>query len=229
MSQGGVKIEFPELPKLKQAFRNIRPSIAKRSIGAALKRAMQPGVAALKKTTPKGPTGNLRKAIFSTTKTYKSGNVVGLIGYRKAGTGKAKKNKGGSVRKGKDFAYHQAIVEFGNKRPRRTKEKSIASSYNRLGNFKLKKPPKRGKFAGSTRVQTTPKYPKAFFKRAPSGLLVDLGDMPVGGSTGSPPLKTAYRMSKGKIQSMLPVEMTKALNNALAQQFRPFRGGKAVK
>jgi hypothetical protein len=221
MSQGiEVKIEFPDLPQLKKGFQTLRASIAKRSIGAALKRAMQPAVQALQKTTPKGPTGNLRKAIFATTKTYKSGNVVGLIGYRKAGTGKTSTNAGGTVRKGKDFAYHQGLVEFGSKNKRVTKKGNIASSYNRLGNFKIKKPSSRGQFAGSNRVETTPKYPKAFFKRAPSGQSADLGDMPIGGSSGDPPVRTAYRMSKSRIQSLLPTEMTKALNNAMAQQFR---------
>jgi len=224
-----MKITFPDLQELKKGFRTLRPAIARRSIGAALKRAMEPARKALKTTTPKGPTGNLQKAIDVYVKKYKNGNAVGLVGYRKpTGAGKQRKNKGGTVRKGANFAYHQAILEVGNKRRRATEKGSIASSYNRLGNFKLKKPPKRGKFAGSTRVQTTPKYPKAFFKRAPSGQRVDLGDMSPGGSKGQPPVKAAYKMSAGKVRALLPKEMTRALNAAMAQQFRPFLNNKPV-
>ena len=228
MSKGiAMEISFPDLAELKKGFRTLRPALAKRSIAAAIKRAMEPAKKALKSTTPKGPTGNLQKAIYADVKKYKSGNAVGLVGYRKpTGAGKGRTNKGGTVRKGANFAYHQAILEVGNKRRRVTKKGSVASSYNRLGNFKLKKPPRRGKFAGSTRVQTTPKYPKAFFKRAPSGQRVDLGDMTPGGSKGEPPVKAAYKMSASKVKSLLPAEMTRALNAALAQQFRPFLNGK---
>lgn len=50
---------------------------------------------------------------------------------------------------------------FGTKE-RRTKKGSIASSYKTRGTFTIKGRAKRGKFAGSTRVRTVPKSPKAF-------------------------------------------------------------------
>lgn len=130
-----VKVEFPELDNLKRAFNNLRPSLAKKHMGAAIRRTLKPGLTALRSTTPRGPTGNLRRAISSKVKTYANGGAVGLVGYTAAGSGKAKA-AGGTVKKGKDRAFHMGFLEFGT-RDRHTKG-PIASSFKRLGPFTLK-------------------------------------------------------------------------------------------
>jgi hypothetical protein len=110
-------------------------------------------------------------------------------------------------------------LEFGTN-PRYTK-KSIASSYNRLGPFKIKPVAKRGKFAGQARVQTTPKLPKAFFKRAPAGQKVYLGR-----TQPEKPIATSFRKAAGSIRSELKAGMQTAIEKAskdLANTF-PVKG-----
>lgn len=216
----GVKVEFPELHELRKELRKVPNNIAAKHLGAAIRKASKPGLNALRaevRANQKGPTGNLRRAITTKIVTYKkTGNAVGMVGFTKAGGGKTSPT-GGSVQKGKDRAFHAGFLEFGT-RPRYTK-KSIASSYNRLGPFVLKPPPKRGKFAGSNRVQTTPKLPKAFFKRAPAGQRVYLGV-----TQPEKPIATAFKKSFGSIRSELKAGMETAIANAqkdLANKFPP--------
>ena len=226
---GGVdiKVEFPELKQLQAAFRGFRPSLARKHMGAAIRRSLAPGLTALRGNVTKGPTGNLARSITSKVKTYRSGNAVGLVGFLAAGSGKTKSAGGGSVKKGKDRAFHAGFLEFGTKeRLIKTSSRrggaSIASSFKTLGSFRIAKIAKRGKFAGVARVNTSPKYPKAFFIKAPRGQVLSLREMPVGGKKGQPPVKTAYRESLSSMRSALAVEMTKSLINAqkdLADKF----------
>lgn len=224
-----IKVEFPELKQLQAAFRGFRPSLARKHMGAAIRRSLAPGLTALRGNVSKGPTGNLARAITSKVKTYRSGNAVGLVGFVAAGSGKNKSAGGGSVKKGKDRAFHAGFLEFGTKEriiktSSRRAGASVASSFKTLGPFKIAKVARRGKFAGVVRVNTSPKYPKAFFKKAPRGEVLSLREMPVGGKKGQPPVKTAYRESLSSMRSALSVEMTKSLINAqkdLADQFPP--------
>lgn len=216
----GVKVEFPELHELRKQLRRFPSNIAAKHLGSALRKASKPGLAALRsevRANQKGPTGNLRRSITTKVKTYKkSGNAVALVGFTKAGSGKTSPT-GGSVQKGKDRAFHAGFLEFGTK-PRYTK-RSIASSYNRLGPFKIKPVAKRGKFAGVARVQTTPKLPKAFFKRAPSGQRVYLG-----ATQPERPIATSFKKSAGSIRSALKAGISTAIEKAgkdLANAFPP--------
>lgn len=218
----GVKVEFPELHELRKQLRRFPSNIAAKHLGSALRKASKPGLAALRsevRANQKGPTGNLRRSITTKVKTYKrSGNAVALVGFTKAGTGKSTPT-GGSVQKGKDRAFHAGFLEFGTN-PRYTK-KSIASSYNRLGPFKIKPIAKRGKFAGQARVQTTPKLPKAFFKRAPAGQKVYIGR-----TQPEKPIATSFKKSVGSIRSELKSGMETAIEKAgkdLANTF-PVKG-----
>jgi hypothetical protein len=221
-----VKIEFPELRKLQQAFREFRPSLARKHMGAAIRRSLSPGLTALRGNVSKGPTGNLARAITSKVKTYVSGNAVGLVGFTAAGSGKTK-STGGSVKKGKDRAFHAGFLEFGTKEriiktSSRRAGASVASSFRTFGAFKIAKVAKRGKFAGVVRVNTSPKYPKAFFKKAPRGQILSLREMPVGGRKGQAPVKTAYRESLMSMRQLLAIEMTKSLINAQKDLQRDF-------
>lgn len=224
-----IKVEFPELKQLQAAFRGFRPSLARKHMGAAIRRSLAPGLTALKGNVTRGPTGNLARSITSKVKTYRSGNAVGLVGFVAAGSGKTKSAGGGSVKKGKDRAFHAGFLEFGTKEriiktSSRRAGASVASSFKTFGPFKIAKTAKRGKFAGVVRVNTSPKYPKAFFKKAPRGQVLSLREMPVGGKKGQPPVKTAYRESLSSMRSALSVEMTKSLINAqkdLADRFPP--------
>lgn len=213
-------VEFPELQAIKKQFDNLRPSLQRKYMGSAIRKTLKPGIEQLRSTTPKGPTGNLKRAIASKVKTYKNGAAVGLVGYIAAGSKtKAKSAAGGKVRKGKNLGYHMGLLEFGTK-DRYTKGR-IASSFIRLGPFQLQ--------SNGLRVQTSPAYPRAFFKRAAAGQRVYLSSMPIGGSTGQPPVKTAFKRALPAMQALLPVEMSKAIQKAfkdMADKFPRKAAGK---
>ena len=150
-NQNQVVVLFPEseFDDVVEAFKRInRNYVAAKHMGAALRKAIKPGNKALRKNTPRGPTGNLKRAIATKVVKYWKqdyGWAAALTGYRRSGTGDAKSFGGGSVRVGNDRAFHQGFVEFGTKK-RRTANGSIASSFNTRGPFKLevKESRKRG-------------------------------------------------------------------------------------
>jgi hypothetical protein len=202
-----VKISGPDLMALRNAFKDLPRNIAARVIGAGLKRASAPMVAALKETTPKGPTGNLRRAIKTVVKRYpRDGAAVAVVGYQKAGTGSSKSAAGGRVKRGSDRAFHQFWLEFGGKKDRIISKKAarggfVASSYNSLGPFKLK--------AGSAgRVVTTPTYPRAFFLKRTEP--INLGMI-----VAQRPVRAAFAKSRRAVEANLFGEMTKALQNGI--------------
>jgi hypothetical protein len=205
IKQNTVRIEGPNFYALRDSFAKLPSNIAARVIGAGLKRASAPMLAALKEVTPKGPTGNLRRSIKTVVKRYpRNGAAVAIVGFQKAGTGGSKSAAGGTVKKGPDRAFHQFWLEFGTKERYIGKKQQggyIASSFNRLGPFKLK--------AGKNgRVNTTPKYPKAFFMKSAQPIRISaMGAMR--------PIQTAFNRSRRQVESRLYAEMQKALENGI--------------
>lgn len=208
-----ITVDFPELSQIKKAFSELPGNIAAKYMAAALGKAITPGYTALKQLTPKGPTGNLRRAIRKKTKRYtKKGTGVALVGYTAAPRKKAE------TLKGNEKGSHQGFLEFGTKE-RKTKGR-IASSFARSGPVKVVMA-KRAKT-----VKTNPKPPKGFVKAAAGGGNVSLGAFPVGGKSGVPPVKTAFERTKTQISGLLTKEMTMALNNATKEMASPFRTGR---
>lgn len=217
-----VSVDFPEMEQIKAAFKSLAPSLSARYMGTALKRTLEPTKSVLKSLTPKGPTGNLQRAIapvvvrrYSAGPNSKNparspGAAVALLGYRKAPRG----SKGADDPQNQKKGYHAGFVEFGTKS--RKTSGYIASSFKRSGPVKVKR------FRSSGRLSVSPKPPKAFVKAAKKGETVDLKKMPLGGRGGVAPIKTAFERSKGRIRSTLPLEMAKALNTALVDKFGPF-------
>ena len=116
-----MTLEFPDLPGLAEQFRQLPKSLASAAIGAGVKRAMKPAEEELKRQTPVGPTGNLRRGIATKAKRYpKTGSAVAIVGYRKAGSGKPPKQGAKRRNKAADQTQHQFLVEYGSK-PRVTK------------------------------------------------------------------------------------------------------------
>jgi len=179
------------------------PKVAALHMGAALRIAAKPALAALKAITPKGPTGNLRKSSMITVRNYwNQGNAAAFIEHKS------------SKRLGKR-GRHSSILEHGT-RQRFTKGR-IASSYNdkTLGPFDIiqKRVTKRGKFKGKFRFTTRPKYPKAFFKVAAKGKdQVSLGTAPA-----LHLVSRAYSKALPQLQTEMVKELTKALAKAIAQ------------
>jgi hypothetical protein len=166
-----------ETPLLKQLAEDLRAKLGdgKRAdnifnthMVAAIKAALKPGVQLLKNETPKGPTGNLKKSVKAVSRYYKKDRVwFGAVGYSASG-GKSKIAKAG-YRTGSELGYHQGLVEFGTKA--RKSEGRIASSIGRFTSLTVRNMKRSGE------LRTTPKPPKGFFKSAPAGQQVDLGQM----------------------------------------------------
>lgn len=221
MAFTGIKVDLPEIADLKRQLQGFPTNLAAKHLGAALRKASKPGETALKsevRTNQRGPTGNLLRAVATKVVTYKrTGNAVAIVGFTKAGSAKSAPTTG-TIRKGKDRAFHAGFLEFGTK-DRRTKRGSIASSYKRLGPFTLGKVAKRGKFAGVVRVVTKPKYPKAFFKRARAGESVYLGR-----TQREAPVASSFVRSLGAMRTQLKDGIAVAVEKAgkdLANDFPP--------
>lgn len=205
----GTRIDFPEITAIKRELAaRFAPNIRAKFLGAALNKATKPVARSLKQNTKKTfkrVSGNLERSVANVVRRYvKTGNAVGIVGYTKAG---GKKVPGGPVEKGKARAFHAGLLIFGTKQ-RRTKKGSIASSYRTRGPFVMKKA-KRGKFAGTTRVRTVPKYPKAFFKQGPSGSGVDLGRI-----YGQDVIKQTLNQNASMIRQILRQEMSTVVERA---------------
>lgn len=203
-----VDMYFPDLDELRAELRKLPTNLAAKHLGAALRRAVQPGLAALRQKTPRGPTGNLRKSIKTKVKTYpKNGSAVGMVGYSWGGDSKG---------------YHQGFIEFGTKK-RTTKQGRFASSFRwkldtagkGRGGFKITTPA-RGKNAGKLKT-VNPAYPKSFFKSAKAGQKVDLGAMPIGGRAGVPPVKTAFNQARPSMEAELRLQLAARIEKAWAE------------
>lgn len=139
----GIQFRLPDIDELRRAYSDLPKSLAAVTLAAACKRALQPSLAVLKANSPKGPTGNLQRAVTIKSVTYsKTRTGVAVAGYKKAGTGKSKSAGGGKIRRGSDRAFHQFWIEFGTKERRIRVPSSrgvfIASSFNTLGPFRIK-------------------------------------------------------------------------------------------
>lgn len=210
-----------------------------------LEKALNPALLRLRETTPLGPTGNLRRAITSKVKMYpKSGNAVAVIGYRQSGKAKSRSAAGGSIETGPDRAFHQWWLENGTKQrlvskpankeytrsahTRRMKSGKvaeisqhkvarqggyIASSFAELGEFDFVPTARPPRGQSGHRVQTNPAYQRAFFKKSSNPIVIP--PMPVGGSSGRPPLQTAWNDSEGKVASILQQELRIALEKVI--------------
>jgi hypothetical protein len=83
-----------------------------------------------------------------------------------------------------------------------------ASSFNRLGPFKI------NKFrAGEKGFITTPVYPNAFFKKSREPIKIPA--MPAGGTSGQPPLRTAWARTQPTVAEILQRELRLTLEQAL--------------
>lgn len=117
MAVSGIKLDLntEELRNLRDQIRRFFPNKqAAQVLTPIIRAAIQPTVRRLREITPVGPTGNLKRAVTSKVVTYKQDGVaVGIVGYTRAGSGPSSSAAGGSVRAGKDRAFHQWWLERG--------------------------------------------------------------------------------------------------------------------
>ena len=216
---------------------------------SALEKAVLPVELRLREVTPDGPTGNLKRAVASKVVEYGlDGRAVAIVGYKRAGREPSASAAGGTVRAGPDRAFHQWWLENGTRprlvskiadkpytrlgHTRRMKSGKvadvvthevkrqggyIASSYNRLGAFRTLPTPRLARGQEGQRVQTDPAYPNAFFKK--SSRPIEIPPMPIGGSTGRPPLETAFTQTQRQVAEILQRELRLSIEEALSALF----------
>lgn len=233
-----VTADIKALQEIREAMKFLPRKAAQTYYKKAMEAAIKPARERLRQLTPVSATGNLRRAVTSKVLVYPSLVVLGLVGYRRSGTGKSSPGKrGGKVRIGNDRGYHQNFLEYGAgyKTPRQIKTFSnkkftrgpyvrkdgsvvrshivsgqggyIASSWNSTGVFQTKR--KRG---GD--ISTTPRYPKAFFRKFKKGESPVLPRMDPGGRSGLPPIETTYTQTRGQIAQILEQRLRVALEES---------------
>lgn len=130
MAVGGIKLDISteELKAMRDEIRRFFPAKqAAEVLAPIVRRAIKPMTDALRAVAPVGPTGNLKRAVTSKVVTYKQNGVaVGVVGFTRAGRGSSASAAGGSVRAGKDRAFHQWWLEYG------TKDRQITKPKNRI-------------------------------------------------------------------------------------------------
>lgn len=246
MAVAGIKISasFPGLEQLRTELLRLGDKRAMSIIlGDALEKAIYPAYLRLREVTPDGPTGNLKRAVSYKVKEYPAdGGAVALVGYERAGVGGSASAQGGTVRAGKDRAFHQWWLEFGTK-PRQINRLST-KPYARRGHQRKMKSGKvvdvsphtveagqnqyiassfnrLGPFKfvdtprnpdGSRRVETDPGYPNAYFKA--SSTPFQIPPTPRGGVAGQPPVQTAFEDSQSKMAFILAQELRLSLSQA---------------
>lgn len=208
--RGGVKFETPDLRSLREKLRPFGKKIAAKHFAAALRKAMRPGLKALQARTPEGPTGNLKASIRIKTKSYsKTGNAWGAVGFTYGGQASQALSSDKKIQLTKDRGFHAHLIEFGTKdrtvRKSASNPRGIASSFRKLTPFSL------ARNTGG-RVQTSPAYPMAFFKRSTK----NAAGVSTGRVFGQGMLKRAFASSKGQMESKLRSIINSTIEKAWA-------------
>lgn len=204
----------------------------------ALRKAAKPGVDALRREVASigQVTGNLLASVARVDRKYTNNKAqipvgVVVVGFRRPTNAKSQKGatpafEGGTVLKGPNRAYHSHLVEFGTRPRTAGKSRTVARKRVILGG-RINTVSVRAKAAPSAKAILS-----SFKGRGPftgRGLYpVDfIATGMVKGSPARHPLKRAYESSKSQMQSILDIEMRKALTKALQEYERKYgdRGG----
>ena len=202
----GTGIVFPEMQEIRALLRDYPKSIRRKYMKAAFNAVTKPAMRALRAATPRGPTGNLKKAVAK--KAHPNYAIVGYAANRQ----KADENAKG---------FHQNLLEYGGRKVRQTKGR-VASTFG--SKAKGRSGPITIRTGNSGKLKTLgPRFPKGFFKTAKAGERVTLGKMPVGGRTGVSPIRTAFKSAQSEITSVLKTQMATVLERANADMARRAR------
>lgn len=204
----------------------------------ALRKAAKPGWNALRREVSSlgQVTGNLLASVTQIDKKYTNNKAkipvsVVVVGFRRPTNAKSQKGatpafQGGTVLKGPNRAYHSHLVEFGTRPRTAGKSRTVGRKRVILGG-RINTVSVRLKEAASGRsVLSSFKSRGPFTGRG----LYPIDFVATGTVKGSParyPLKRAYESSKAQMQSILDIEMRKALTKALQEYERKYgdRGG----
>jgi HK97 gp10 family phage protein len=226
------------LDKVIAQLKELPKEISLKHQATALRKAAKPGEEALRQQVAAigQVTGNLLASVTRKVAKYTNNRqrlpvTVVVIGFRRPVNSKSQKSatpafQGGTVMKGPNRAYHSHLVEFGT-RPRTPGIKSVVRSKKRVvlgGRIRtivqrenkqteaanrgvLSSLKSRGPFTGGGRGL----YPKDFIATGT-----------VAGSPPRHPLRNAFNQSKGQMQSVLDIEMRKALTRAVKEYQRKY-------
>ena len=239
MSAVGIRIsaQIAELRGLQEALGQIFTNKEKTEIlKKALALAIEPTFLRLRELTPLGPTGNLKRAVSKKIKGYaQQGNAVGLVGFTQAARENAVDMAGpGSTKIGKDRAFHQWFIENGTRARFVQSTKLSNTPYQRRPHtrthrsgtvFDVRGHQVSGQNAiiassfskrGQVFDKNGNKTPFSFFKKGKKGeSSLRIEPMPAGGSTGQPPLQTAWDQTKATVAEILQRELSLTLSQAL--------------
>jgi len=194
----------------------------------ALKKAAKPGQEALRKNVAAlgEVTGNLLASVSQVSRKYTNNKAklpvgVVVVGFRRPVNSKSQKGAtpafiGGTVLKGPNRAYHSHLVEYGTQPRSAGKSKRVSRRRVILGG-RIRTLTERAKEKPSGRgVLSSFKTRGPFFRPGVRRYPVDfIATGTVRGSPARRPLTRAFQSTKSQMQSILDVEMRKALTAAI--------------
>jgi hypothetical protein len=194
----------------------------------ALKKAAKPGQEALRKNVAAlgEVTGNLLASVSQVSRKYTNNKAklpvgVVVVGFRRPVNSKSQKGAtpafiGGTVLKGPNRAYHSHLVEYGTKPRSPGKSKRVSRRRVVLGG-RIRTLTERAKEKPSGRgVLSSFKTRGPFFRPGVRRYPVDfIATGTVRGSPARRPLTRAFQSTQSQMQSILDVEMRKALTAAI--------------
>lgn len=231
-----AEFSLQPLDSVVRAIKALPADFSNKYQSRALRKAAQPGKDALKNQVAQlgQVTGNLLASVTDVTRQYTNNRQrlpisVVVVGFRRPTNAKSQKMatpafQGGSVLKGPNRAYHSHLVEYGTQRrtpgrTRRTKRKRVVLGGRvRTVAQQIKEAPAnargilssfgtRGPFFGGRGI-----YPINFIAQGS-----------VGPSPARRPLAKALAASRSRMQTVLDVEMRKALSQALRAYQKRFK------
>jgi hypothetical protein len=224
--QAKALFQAEPLKEVTDALQGLPKEISLKYQSKALKKAARPGIEALQRNVAGlgQVTGNLLASVTSVDRKYSNNRRripvgVVVIGFRRPTNAKSQKSAtpaftGGSVLKGPNRAYHSHLVEYGTKprqpgKSRQTKRRRvILGGRIRTLSQRIKEAPSNPRGILSSFKTRGPFTNRGFY---PIDFITTGG---VGPSPARRPLQKAFESSKGQMQSVLDVEMRKALQRA---------------
>ena len=203
--------------------------IAQKSLLSALNRSIKPTKQALlgQVASIGSVTGNLKAAVTSRSVLYPSGVAAAVVGFQRAGTGRAKKNKaGGKVMVGKDRAFHSHLIEFG------TKPRKPLNMFGRQLQRSARGRRQRGSIERAGLGATLQRDYGMLSSYGSRGSLKPFvvtisprGKQFVAGGPALHPMRNAFTATASQVRSNLEKELGKALERAVAENNKRSGGG----
>ena len=215
------------LSEIVAALKRLPKEISLKYQTQALRKAAKPGQEALRREVAQlgQVTGNLLASVNKAERKYTNNKAqlpvsVIVVGFRRPVNSKSQKGAtpaftGGTVLKGPNRAYHSHLVEYGTRPRTAGKSKVVARKRVILGG-RIQTINLRIKQQSSRRILSSFKTRGSFTGRG----MYPVNFIASGTVAGSParrPLRKAFDSSKAQMQSILDVEMRKALTKAVRE------------